>query len=215
MPVLAPGLAWIDLRKLAHSATRLYGDQMETLWGAIAAVPASDLTVVDEDEARAEAVGRTFDVAYTPGHAVHHVSYFDSASGIAFVGDAAGVRIHGRYVRLPTPPPDIDVEQWKATAERIARWGPSSMFLTHFGPSPDVTSHLRTLVDNLAASSEWVRQSLREPGTDAERARRYAKYVEDDLRRHLAEGDIDPHRVGAPFEVSWQGLARYWRKKGV
>jgi hypothetical protein len=34
-----------------------------------------------------------------------------------------------------------------------------------------------------------------------------------ELNRHLTGDQIPPHRVGAPFEVSWQGLARYWRKK--
>ena len=205
----------IDPTRLVRSATRLYADQMHVLWGEIAAVPTGNVEVVDTRAARLDIAGRRLEVAYTPGHAVHHVSYFDLLSGIAFVGDAAGVRIHGDYVRPPTPPPDIDIEQWIATASRIERWAPTAMFLTHFGPSNAVVPHLRALVENLTSAGEWVRQSLGGAGSDEEKARRYADYVEDELQRHLTEDERRPHHVGAPFEVSWQGLARYWRKKGI
>jgi glyoxylase-like metal-dependent hydrolase (beta-lactamase superfamily II) len=205
----------IDPSRLLESATRLYGDQMESLWGEVAAVPASRIVALSATGERIETAGRRFDIAYTPGHAAHHVSFFDPSSGVAFVGDAAGIRIHGSYVRPPTPPPDIDVELWKQTADRIEAWGPQTMFLTHFGPSGDVRNHLQSLVENLTSAAEWVRRSLLGPGTDDEKAGRYADYLASELNRHLSEDQIPPHRVGAPFEVSWQGLARYWRKKGV
>ena len=204
----------IDPTKLVESATRLYGDQMEQLWGEVAAVPASNIVTLGSSGERVDAAGRRFDVAYTPGHASHHISFFDASSGVAFVGDAAGIRIHGTYVRPPTPPPDIDVELWKQTAERIDAWGPQTMFLTHFGPSSNVPNHLQSLIENLTSAAEWVQRSLHEPGTDDEKAGRYADYLARELSRHLTEDQIPPHRVGAPFEVSWQGLARYWRKKG-
>ena len=76
------------------------------------------------------------------------------------------------------------------------------MFLTHFGPSRNVRPHLQSLMENLRR------------GTDEERAARYADYVNRELRRHLTDEHIVPHNVGAPFEVSWLGLARYWRTKG-
>ncbi|HYS24608.1 MAG TPA: MBL fold metallo-hydrolase [Vicinamibacterales bacterium] len=204
----------VDPTRLVRSATRLWGDQMPLLWGEVAAVPASSLVTLRGGGDRVEAAGRAFDVAYTPGHASHHVSFFDRSSGVAFVGDVAGIRIRGDYVRPPTPPPDIDVELWIDSAARVERWDPATMFLTHFGPSGRVRPHLQSLIENLRASAEWVRVSLSEPGTDEERAQRYAEYVSRELRRHLTEEQILPHHVGAPFEVSWLGLARYWRKKG-
>ena len=205
----------IDPSKLVRSATRLYGDQMATLWGEIAAVPRDRLTVLDSGGPAIDIHGRRLDVAYTPGHAAHHVSYFDSSSGVAFVGDCAGVRMHGDYVRPPAPPPDINVEEWEATLDRIERWNPEALFLTHFGPWRDVTDHLRMTRDNLRASAEWVRRSLGEPGTDEEKASAYAAFMEGELQRRLTRQQIHPHHVGARFEVSWYGLARYWRKKGA
>ena len=218
----------IDPTRLVRSAARLWGDQMQLLWGEVAPVPASNIVTlhggrsadaaarnVSDQPERIAAAGRIFDVAYTPGHASHHVSFFDRSSGVAFVGDVAGVRVRGDYVRPPTPPPDIDVELWIDSARRVERWDPATLFLTHCGPSGSVRPHLQSLIENLRASAEWVRASLSQPGTDEERAQRYAEYVNRELKRHLTEEQILPHQVGAPFEVSWLGLARYWRKKGL
>jgi glyoxylase-like metal-dependent hydrolase (beta-lactamase superfamily II) len=211
----------IDPTKLVDSAARLYGGQMQVLWGEVAPVPAATITTLTTGRTpsgppeRVEAGGRTFEVAYTPGHASHHISFFDASSGVAFVGDAAGIRIHGNYVRPPTPPPDIDVEQWTATAGRIEAWDPQTLFLTHYGPSGHVRTHLQSLIENPNDSAQWVRRSLQEPGTDDEKARGYAEYVTRELERHLRSDEIAPHRVGAPFETSWTGLARYWRKRGL
>jgi glyoxylase-like metal-dependent hydrolase (beta-lactamase superfamily II) len=207
----------IDPTRLVRSATRLWGDQMPVLWGEVASVPASNIvTLAVSDRAdRIDVAGRSFDVLYTPGHASHHVSFFDRSSGVAFVGDVAGVRITGSYVRPPTPPPDIDLELWIESAARVEAWDPDTLFLTHFGPSSNVRPHMQTFVENLQAAAEWVRRSLREAGSDDEKARRYAEFVDRELQRHLNDAEILPHRVGAPFEVSWLGLARYWRKKGL
>src|SRR5919106_1492946 len=109
----------VDPSKLLDSATRLYGDDMDRLWGKVLPVPASSITVLRGGE-QVNVAGRDFEIAYTPGHAAHHVSYFNASSGVAFVGDTAGVAIDGSYVLAPTPPPDIDIELWTASARQIA-----------------------------------------------------------------------------------------------
>ena len=131
----------IDPGKLLASATRLYGDAMGRLWGEIQPVPPEALVVLKGGE-RIEAGGRVLEVQYTPGHASHHVSYFDRPSGVAFVGDTAGIRlVPDGYVLPPTPPPDIDLEAWRESLARIERWGAGTLFLTHFGPSAPVAAH--------------------------------------------------------------------------
>ena len=202
----------VDPAKLLASATRLYGDRMDRLWGAVEPVPRERLQVVAGGE-RVEAGGRGFEVAYTPGHASHHVSYFDPSSGIAFVGDTAGVCIDGGYVLPPTPPPDIDVELWGTLVERIEAWSPSTLFLTHFGPAPTVRTHLQTLMANLRLTSALVQATLDEPGTDEERSARFAEGLRRELRTKMSESQIASYPVAAPFEQLWSGLARYWRKK--
>jgi glyoxylase-like metal-dependent hydrolase (beta-lactamase superfamily II) len=201
-----------DPQKLIDSAQRLYGDRMELLWGEIAPVPRQNLVVLSGGE-RIDAGGRSFEVAYTPGHASHHVSYFDRSSGVAFVGDTAGVSIDGGYVLPPTPPPDIDVELWRASAERIDAWSPDSLFITHFGAIANPRPHLQSLTANLEEMAAWVRSTLKDPGTDEERSRTFAERLRHDMRRYLTDAQMAAYPVAAPFEMLWLGLARYWRKK--
>jgi glyoxylase-like metal-dependent hydrolase (beta-lactamase superfamily II) len=199
-------------QKLIDSARRLYGDRMDRLWGEIEPVPRDKIVVLTGGE-RIEAGGRSFEVAYTPGHAAHHVSYFDASSGLAFVGDTAGVCIDGGYVLPPTPPPDIDVEAWRASAALIEAWSPDTLFLTHFGPVTNPRPHLQALLQNLEEMARWVRGTLTDPGTDDERSRTFAERLRNDMRRYLTEAQMAAYPVAAPFEMLWLGLARYWRKK--
>jgi len=208
----APHMA--DPTRLLESATRLYGDQMDRLWGEFAPVPREKLVVLTGGE-RIEAGGRMFDVAYTPGHASHHVSYFDPSSGVAFVGDTAGVCVGEGYVLPPTPPPDIDLEQWRTSVDTLLAWSPSTLFLTHFGPVTRVRPHLAELMEHVEIAAKVVRASLSEPGTDDERSERFAEWLRDQLRRHMTEAEIESYVVAAGFRYLWFGLARYWRKKNA
>lgn len=208
----APHMA--DPAKLIASATRLYGDEMERLWGAFEPVPAKNLVSLRGGE-QVEVGGRRFDVAYTPGHASHHVSYFDASSGVAFVGDTAGVRIDGGYLVAPTPPPDVDIELWTRSVATIEAWSPQTLFLTHFGPVHDVRPHLQTLLENLRTAAEFVRALLEQPGTDDERRARFTELLERELRRTMTDAQMSAYALAAPFWVLWLGLARYWRARGV
>jgi glyoxylase-like metal-dependent hydrolase (beta-lactamase superfamily II) len=204
----------IDPTKLLDSATRLYGKDMDRLWGEFRAVPAANVRILAGGE-QVSVAGRTFDVAYTPGHASHHVSYFDASSGVAFVGDTAGICIDGGYILPPTPPPDIDVEAWEQSARLIERWQPRTLFLTHFGPSPfPPATHLQTLIDHLHTTSAIARKLLAEEGSDEDRAQRFADLVRTEMRRNMTDAQLSSYGVAAPFEMLFPGLGRYWRKRG-
>jgi glyoxylase-like metal-dependent hydrolase (beta-lactamase superfamily II) len=202
----------VDPSKLLESATRLYGDLMDRLWGEVAPVPERNLVVVAGGET-ISAGGRTFEVAYTPGHASHHVCYFDRDSRLAFVGDTAGVCVEGGYVLPPTPPPDIDVEKWLQSLQTIDRWGASTLFLTHFGPVTAVPTHLRTLADNLQRAAAMVRETLAIDGSDDERRARFEASMRAEFRAHMNEERSAAYEMAAGFQMMWPGLARYWRKK--
>jgi glyoxylase-like metal-dependent hydrolase (beta-lactamase superfamily II) len=203
-----------DPAKLLESATRLYGDQMDRLWGEFAAVPEKNLVVLRGGE-RIEAGGRTFEVAYTPGHASHHVSYFDASSGVAFVGDTAGICVDGGYVLPPTPPPDIDLDLWKESVARIEAWSPRTLFLTHFAAPNSVRPHLQALLENLQTWAGFARASLAEPGSDEDRSRLFAEQVTRELRRQMTDAQLASYVLAAPPELLWLGLARYWRKRAA
>lgn len=204
----------VDPSRLVDSAARIYGDRMEHFWGEVAAVPADNVVSLKGGE-RVQAGGRTFDVAYTPGHASHHVSFFDSSSGVAWVGDTAGVCINHGFVLPPTPPPDIDVELWSASVERILAWSPATLMLTHFGPVTEVRPHLASLVENLETTAGIALALLKQAGTDEERSMLFADKLRDLLRRQMSEVDVTTYVVAAAYEHLFNGLARYWRKKGA
>lgn len=207
----APHLA--DPSRLLASATRLYGDQMERLWGQVAAVPAENIIALGGGETISLGA-RRIEVAATPGHAVHHVSYFDSASSIAFVGDTAGLRYPKMKPVLPlTPPPDIDLDAWRASIAEIRRRRPAQLFVTHFGPSDDVEAHLAQHEERLARWAAWTRRSLENDQEDAERAGRFAVEQEAELARELAPHELGRYARGAALEQCWYGLARYWRRQ--
>jgi glyoxylase-like metal-dependent hydrolase (beta-lactamase superfamily II) len=196
----------IDPSKLLASAKRLYGDRLEYLWGRILPVP--------EANVRPLAGGETVHglrVAYTPGHASHHVCFFDEDNGTAFVGDVAACRIPPSSLVLPpTPPPDIDIETWDRSLDLVAAWSPQRLALTHFGAiDEDVPGHIET-----------VRAKLRE---EADRARRLSHEDYDaDLERRLREqlsgegmgtDTVEELLQAVPTAYQWGGLDRYWRKK--
>lgn len=202
----------VDPTKLLASAARLYGDAMDRLWGAFEPVPQASLEVLRGGE-RIEAGGRPLEVAYTPGHASHHVSYFSADTGIAFVGDTAGVKLLPDAFVLPaTPPPDVDLELWSESFRIIDAWRPHTLFLTHFGPSLPPQAHLTELRDHLETAARLVEQSLARDGSDEARE----AWFTDEVRRMLARmrsSDAQAYEVAARFDLSWRGLARYFRTK--
>ncbi|HEX7024335.1 MAG TPA: MBL fold metallo-hydrolase [Gemmatimonadales bacterium] len=201
----------VDPSRLLASATRLYGERMAELWGEVAPVPEAQLSVLEGGE-RLNLGGRTINVCYTPGHAWHHVSYFDSGSGVAFVGDTAGLRSPGLPCVLPaTPPPDFDLESWLDSIERIRRWHPREVVLTHYGPAREPDRHFDELAAGLRAWADYARDSLSLPGTDAERIEWFTRRLEEWIDGRVPPERAQRYLATAGPEACWRGLARYWR----
>ena len=203
-----------DPSKLLASAGRLYGEDMDRLWGEVKPVPQDRMRVVEGGE-KLTVAGREVVVAYTPGHASHHVSYFDTASRVAFVGDTAGIRRgSGSYVMPPTPPPDIDLESWRDSERKILDWDPDTLFLTHFGPFHGARQHFQAMFDNLSDWSRIVRRLLSDATmSDDDRQARFIDEAYADLRRQAGETEADDYTRAGGLNYSWSGLARYWRKR--
>lgn len=204
----------IDPSKLIASAGRLYAQDMERLWGEILPVPAARIQSLTGGETLAVA-GRELHVEHTPGHASHHVSYLDTASRVAFVGDTAGIRRgSGTFVMPPTPPPDIDLEAWRESERKILAWEPDTLFLTHFGPYHGARPQLQAMFETIADWSRIVRRLLADSTSpDEERQKRFVDEVFQDLRRRLGETEAADYTKAGGLTFSYQGLARYWKKK--
>lgn len=202
-----------DPSKLLASAARLYGADMDRLWGDVRPLPVDRMRVLKGGETF-DAAGRTLAVAWTPGHASHHVSYFDQRHGVAFVGDTAGIRRGlNPYVMPPTPPPDIDLDAWRESTRAILAWHPERLFLTHFGAFGDAELHVAKLWERMEDWSRRVKASLERPGSDEERAAAFTQEIVDDLRTQMSQEEAEGYANAARFDFSWSGLARYWRRK--
>ena len=195
----------IDPSKLLASAERLYGDKLEHLWGRILPVPEANVRVLSGGES---ALGMR--VAYTPGHASHHVCYLHEESGTAFVGDVAACRIPpSELIMPPTPPPDIDIEAWGESIGIVEGWRPERLALTHFGAIEDPLPYLGMVHERLLSEAELARKLPAE------------EYETDLQRRIRAQLDAEGHGgetvaellQAVPTTYQWGGLDRYWRKK--
>jgi len=206
----------VDPSKLINSANQLWGvEGVARLWGQVIPVSESNLQVLGE-RARITAGGRTFDVRYTPGHASHHVSYFDDRSGLAWAGDTAGLRFTSKVFTLPpTPPPDIDLEAWRDSLAKIRDWKPETVFITHFGPYAGASAHLDHIETSLRDVAEMSRRAIQ---TDASDEAKYEQFKEDVfayVRGAVDEQEMRPLEFVGPLEFNWRGLVRYWKKKGL
>jgi glyoxylase-like metal-dependent hydrolase (beta-lactamase superfamily II) len=194
----APHLAEPD--RLLESARRLYGDDMDRLWGEMAPVPEANLHILRGGE---QLLDGSFTVAYTPGHASHHVSYLHE--GTAFVGDVGGVRITSSSLTIPpTPPPDIDVAAWHESIRLITAWQPDRLAMTHFGFGEDVDDQLDEVASRLDTWAELARGSGHEAFIASIRSE-----IEADAGAEVAAAYLQ----AAPPEQLYAGLARFWRKR--
>jgi glyoxylase-like metal-dependent hydrolase (beta-lactamase superfamily II) len=194
----APHMA--DPSRLVASARQIWGEDFDRLWGQVIPVPEENLHVLSGGE-----TVEGFDVEYVPGHAKHHVAYFHRQSGHAYVGDMAGVRIPPSNVtRAPTPPPDIDVEAWLDSVDRIEARNPTAVVLAHFGRVDDVEGQLAAVRQALLFQAEVARDRSED------------EFVAE-LERIAAEDGIDSGTgerlfdAGNPHDFS-AGLRRYWSK---
>jgi len=189
-PVGRPHL--VDPSRLERSARRLYGELFDALWGELAPVPEENVRTAEGD-----VLG--WQCFPTTGHASHHVSY--ERDGTILAGDAAGVRMPGASYVLPvSPPPDVDVEAWHATAAALREREPQRLALIHFGVHEDPAPHLDRLEAELDRWSERVRNGMEQ---------------EEFVRAARADAgeDADLYDRVAPLWQSWQGVKRYWEKK--
>jgi glyoxylase-like metal-dependent hydrolase (beta-lactamase superfamily II) len=191
----------VDPAKLLASAERVYGADMQRLWGEVLPVPAQRVRAL----AGGESLG-AFRVAYTPGHASHHVSYLHEPSGRAFTGDVTGVRIGLGPVLAPTPPPDIDLVAWRASLELIESWRPRSIALTHFGEYGDVAEHLAAL------RAQLLRAETLAAELDAAA---FAAAIRDQLARSRDPDAAGAYLQATPPEQGYKGLRRYLEKRAA
>lgn len=206
----------VDPSKLVNSANQLWGvEGVARLWGPVIPVPEANLQILGERD-RITAGGHVFDVRYTPGHASHHVSYFDEASGIVWAGDTAGLRFTSQVFTLPpTPPPDIDLEAWRESIAKLRAWRPETVFITHFGAYGNVPEHLDHLESSLADVAAMAKRAIDSGASDEAKYEQFTNEVHAYIRRAVPEREMAPLEHVGPMEFNWRGLVRYWKKRSA
>jgi glyoxylase-like metal-dependent hydrolase (beta-lactamase superfamily II) len=205
----------IDPTKVIRSATRIFGDEMERLWGQIAPVPAERVKILEDNE-----VVRVppFEIRAitTPGHANHHHIYHWDDN--VFGGDIAGVRIGGGPPIPPFVPPDLDIESWRESLSKIRALDPANLYLPHFGRiNGPILDHLDALDARVVRWSEWFRERIR-AGADEDQLRlEFAKLEHEELiAGALADRPksniIDDYEAADPSYMAVVAAIRYWNK---
>jgi glyoxylase-like metal-dependent hydrolase (beta-lactamase superfamily II) len=195
------------------SAGRLWGDDLTRLFGHTEPVPQQNLTIVEGGESLPFGDSK-LDVVYTPGHASHHVSYFDQDEGVAFVGDTAGIRIsNGAYIMPAAPPPDIDLTLWGESFRAILERQPTRLFLTHFGFATNPEEHFATFRERLHHWADITENSVRSAANDQDALKLFVRETSAEMARHLTAEEVEAHAITAGLPLSFLGLARYLRKR--
>lgn len=205
----------IDPSALLQSAGRLYGNELHRLFGECLPVPEPNVNVLQDGE-NLPLGSSTLSVLYTPGHASHHVTYFEQMEGIAFVGDTAGICVEGHPFALPaTPPPDIDLELWSTSLEAIERLKPRKLFLTHFGLSPNPARHLASYRTRLRFWGEISARILSSGLGGSEALEEFVRHASAEAEPFLTPEEFQHYRYSGQLPLSWLGLSRYHRKRTV
>ena len=203
----------VDPAKLLASARRLWGDELPRLFGDTLPVPAANLRILEGGE-KLKLGARELCVAYTPGHASHHVSYFDENDGTAFVGDTAGIRIaNGPFILPATPPPDINLELWEDSFDAILARRPARLFLTHYGVAENPAEHLADFRERLHRWAELAAHALQQSATEASAAENFVTAARAELTNAVSTGEVEHYAATAGLDLSFLGLARYLRKR--
>lgn len=212
-PVGAPHL--VNPEKLLASAARIYGDQMQSLWGDFLPVPQERL-VTHQDEEVIEIEGLRFQAVDTPGHAYHHFAYLHQ--DVCFTGDIGGVRMRGaRHLRLPMPPPEFNLELWRESIRRLQNHFDRGAFTriapTHFGLFDDPAWHLKAVAQGLDEVERWILQVMpADPSPEMLKELFYQWTHERSVQYGLDPELLGPFEAANPSWMSAYGIHRYWHK---
>lgn len=205
--------------KLYNSARMIYGDDMDTLWGAMEPIPESQLYAPQDGETIV-AAGLAFKAWYTPGHAVHHIAWQAGLPDappdrqVVFTGDVAGVRIDDQIVVPPCPPPDIQIEDWQASLQLLRDLPVETLYLTHYGKVTNKQEHLDALERRLLAWADWMKPRAEQQLPVEEIVPHFEAFVREELIAAGVQGQgLARYEAANPAFMSVAGLMRYWTKK--
>jgi glyoxylase-like metal-dependent hydrolase (beta-lactamase superfamily II) len=128
----------VDPSKLWAGASAVYGEEaMARNYGQLVPVDASRIVEAPEG-LTLELGGRPLLFLDTPGHARHHFCVWDEASRSMFTGDTFGLSYRelaserGAFILPTTTPVQFEPEALLVSIDRLLRYLPVAMLLTHY-----------------------------------------------------------------------------------
>ncbi len=201
-----------DPSRLYESAKRIYRDKMDSLWGSLKPIPKDHLYQIPNEET-VQIGNLKFTAHHTPGHAIHHIAW--QLEDMLFTGDVAGVKINDGPVVPPCPPPDINIEDWKASISLIRGMNLNKIYLTHFGDFDNIEGHLNELEGCLDNWTSWTKVQFEKNADPKDITPEFQAFVDGKLaKKGLTKNEIDRYGAANPAWMSVAGLMRYWKKRG-
>jgi glyoxylase-like metal-dependent hydrolase (beta-lactamase superfamily II) len=201
----------VDPSRLIDSATRIYGAEMENLWGRFAPIPEQSVRIMNDMDI--VQVG-SFEVRAlaTPGHASHHNIY--QWDDNVFGGDVAGVRLGGGPPVPPFVPPELHIEAWQESIAKIRALKAKKLYLPHFGlVEGPVSAHLDALSERIDRWAVWFRDRIRGGQDEQQLTSAFAEDLAKELRAEGAtEGEIRDYECADPSFMAVSAAVRYWQK---
>lgn len=204
----------VDPTRLLASARRIYGDRMDELWGEVRPCPPEQIEIIDDGDVIDLGGGRALRALATPGHASHHHAFLDLVTGALFAGDVAGIRIDGHpYVYPPTPPPDVDLGQWRRSIARLRALRPTRLYLTHFGVAEDPDWHFDDLLARLFLWAGLIASRLEQGNEPSVIAGDLARLTDEEIVKVVGEAEVLPayHLASGSYQMTVDGYVRFFR----
>lgn len=197
----------VDPTKLVASATRIYQDRMQTLWGEIPPVPGEMVRALQGDQTL-QIAGLEVSTLETPGHARHHHAF--AIGDVIFTGDVAAVSlpVENPFLSIPAPPPEFDLEMWLASIEKLLAHPAKALYLTHFGRVENPKAHFEQLRERLPVVTAFVGERR-----DWDHAKLVEAYYDLHRQMGLPEAQFEAYEKANPLFMSVDGLLRYWKKR--
>lgn len=198
----------VDPARLVASATQAFANEpLGNAWGPMEPIDPGRLLVLDEGDRLPLGNGRFLEVMYAPGHARHHLVYFEAESGACLVGDEVGICFpHGHAVQPNTPPPDFDPHLITEQLHRIAARRPAFLGFAHFGLHSDPPAALAEAEERLWEWVAWMEaHSVGESTT--EEFRRWV--LAGHRARGMAEADVAHYGNRTFWSMQPAGI-RHW-----
>ncbi len=218
----------VDPTRLIEGSRAVYGEQKMEGFGEVAPVPEEKLHLAEEGKIISLG-GRAIEVWETPGHARHHVCYYDPQTRGLFSGDAAGVYfprlstlLKHPVTRPATPGPDFNGELMLLDLYRIALSRVQNLYFTHFGAASPAQLLTELVMGQLLVHMQLARDYLGEE--DA--SRKLCLALQEQTKKGLFSYQPEENNLQDPVRNEWRllleplpdsadGLISYLRKADI